>query len=199
MRRSQFFQLALAVFCLLASRHAFSQEAPVDPSDGEADREQIKEIFAWETSKPTVTDFDWVQLVSGEWLKGEIKAMFKETLEFDSDKLDLLTLDWEDVKYAETHIPGRAFIEGHGRVIGYLEITKTKVIVTSGEEVQEFDRSRLVSFITGGEEESDFWSAKFTLGLIVRSGNTDQVDYNAKANIKRQTSFSLARTVSAKP
>ena len=137
-----------------------------------------------------MVNFDWVQLVSGEWLKGEIKAMFKEKLEFDSDKLDLLTLDWEDVSYVETHIPGRAFIEGHGRVIGFLEIDRTRVIVTSGDDVREYDRSQLVSFITGGEQESDFWSAKLTLGLNIRSGNTDQVDYSAKANIKRQTSFS---------
>jgi putative salt-induced outer membrane protein YdiY len=150
----------------------------------------MKETFTWETSKPTAVNFDWIQLVSGEWLKGEIKGMFKDKLEFDSDKLDLLTLDWEDVRYAESHIPGRAFIEGHGRVYGYLEINKTRVIVTNGDDVKKFDRSQLVSFITGGEEESDFWSAKLSLGLIVRSGNTDQVDYNAKANVKRQTSFS---------
>ena len=174
---------------MLALGNTLAQDEPVDLNDTEAE-EQVKEIFKWETSRPTVTDFDWIQLVSGEWLKGEVKAMFKEKLEFDSDKLDLLTLDWEDIRYVETHIPGRAFIEGHGRVIGFLEINKTTVIVTNGDDVQEFDRSQLVSFITGGEEEADFWSAKLTLGLNIRSGNTDQVDYTAKANIKRQTSFS---------
>ena len=191
MRRSQsFLQLAVALFGLLALGSTFAQEVPVDLTEGGALNDQIKESFKWETSRPTVTDFDWIQLVSGEWLKGEVKGMYKEKLEFDSDKLDLLTLDWEDVKYVETHIPGRALIEGHGRVIGFLEITKTTVIVTNGDDVQEFDRSQLVSFITGGEEESDFWSAKLTLGLIVRSGNSDQIDYSAKASIKRQTSFS---------
>jgi putative salt-induced outer membrane protein YdiY len=101
-----------------------------------------------------------------------------------------LTLDWEDVKHVETHIPGSAHIEDHGRVYGFFEINQKKIIVTNGDDVKEYDRSRLVSFITGGEEEMDYWSAKITLGLIVRSGNTDQVDYNAKANIRRQTSFS---------
>ena len=175
---------------MLAIDHISAQEVPINIPIEDADKELLKETFKWETSKPTVTDFDWIQLVSGEWLKGEIKSMFKEKLEFDSDKLDLLTLDWEDVKYLETHIPGRAFIEGHGRVVGYLEINQSEVIVTSGDTVQVFDRSELVSFITGGEEELDFWSAKLTLGLNVRSGNTDQIDYTAKANIKRQTSFS---------
>ena len=170
--------------------YAQAQEELINVPAEESEKEYMERTFKWETSKPTVIDFDWVQLVSGEWLKGEIKGMFKDKLEFDSDKLDLLTLDWEDVNYVESHIPGRAFIEGRGRVYGYLEINKTRVIVTNGDDVKEFDRSQLVSFITGGEEESDFWSAKLSLGLIVRSGNTDQIDYTAKANIKRQTSFS---------
>lgn len=179
-----------AICCLLVIGSVHAQESIIDVIAEEADREYIEETFKWETSKPTAIDFDWIQLVSREWLKGEIKGMFKDELEFDSDKLDLLTLDWEDVKYVETHIPGRAFIEGHGRVYGFLEINETRVIVTNGDDTKQFDRSQLVSFITGGEEESDFWSAKLTLGLIVRSGNTDQIDYTAKANIKRQTSFS---------
>lgn len=190
MHKSAFLQLALACCCLLALGHAHAQEEEINVPVEEADKDYIKETFTWETSKPSAVNFDWIQLVSGEWLKGEIKGMFKDKLEFDSDKLDLLTLDWEDVRYVESHIPGRAFIEGRGRVYGYLEINKTRVIVTNGDDIEEFERSRLVSFITGGEEESDFWSAKVSLGLIVRSGNTDQIDYTAKANVKRQTSFS---------
>ncbi len=150
----------------------------------------MEETFQWENSRPTVIDFDWVQLVSGEWLKGEIKYLFKDKLEFDSDKLGLLSLDWEDVKYVETHIPGHARIEGYGRVYGFLEIDNEKVIVTFRDDIQKFDRKRLVSFITGGEEEMDYWSGKITLSLNVRSGNTDQVDYNTKAEVRRQTSFS---------
>ena len=168
---------------------AYAQDAPIDVLSDEADKEYIKDTFRWETSTPTVIDFDWVQLVSGEWLKGEIKGLYQNSLEFDSDKLDLLSLDWEDVKYVETHIPGSAYIEGHGTVYGFFEINKNKIIVTNGDDVKEYDRSQLVSFITGGEEELDYWSASVTFGLIVRSGNTDQIDYNAKFNVKRQTSF----------
>ncbi len=186
----KFLNPAIACCCLLVIAHSHAQESYIDVPTEKFDREYIEQTFKWETSKPTVIDFDWIQLVSGEWLKGEIKGMYKEKLEFDSDKLDLLTLDWEDVRYVESHIPGRVFIEGHGRVNGFIEINQAKVTITNGDDIKEFDRSQLVSFITGGEGELDFWSAKLTLGLIVRSGNTDQIDYNAKANIKRQTSFS---------
>jgi len=192
MRSNTCLQIIFTCCCLLVVVSTQAQEAPTDTADTtEESWEKLdKDVFRWETSTPTATDFDWIQLVSGEWLKGEIKGLYKDSLEFDSDKLDLLTLDWEDIKYVETHIPGSAFIEGHGTVYGYFEINKTRIIVTNGGETKEYDRSRLVSFITGGEEELDYWSAKLTLGLIVRSGNTDQVDYNAKANIKRQTAFS---------
>ena len=166
----------------------FAEQTVDTPPDPE--KAFSKEVFSWENSTPTATDFDWVQLTSGEWLKGEIKSLFKDTLEFDSDILDLLQLDWSDVKYLVTHIPGKANIEGHGTVYGYFEIRDNKLIVSNGGEQQEFARSRLVSFITGGEKELDYWSAKITLGLNLRSGNTDQADYNSKANIKRQTSFS---------
>lgn len=190
MYTERFLRPAIACSCLLIFNGSTHAQETINVPTEEANKEYIEKTFQWETSKPTVLDFDWVQLVSGEWLKGEIKGLYKDSLEFDSDKLDLLTLDWEDVRYVETHIPGSANIEGIGTVYGFFEINQNNIIVTNGDDVKEYDRSSLVSFITGGEEESDYWSAKITLGLIVRSGNTDQVDYNAKANVKRQTSFS---------
>lgn len=166
-----------------------SAEQAVDkPPDPE--KSFSRESFSWEKSTPSATDFDWVQLTSGEWLKGEIKGFYKDTLEFDSDILDMLELDWSDVKYLVTHIAGKAYIEGHGTVYGYFEMRGNKFFVSNGGEQQEFARSQLVSFITGGENELDYWSAKITLGLNLRSGNTEQVDYNSKVNLKRQTSFS---------
>ncbi|MBW1907657.1 MAG: hypothetical protein JRJ24_20675, partial [Deltaproteobacteria bacterium] len=41
--------------------------------------------------------YDWLRLTSGEWLKGELKRMREDEVEFDSDKLDLLEFDWEKV------------------------------------------------------------------------------------------------------
>ena len=47
---------------------------------------------------PMPDKFDWVQLKSGEWLKGEIKVLYEESLEFDSEELELLKLDFADIK-----------------------------------------------------------------------------------------------------
>ncbi len=187
-----FLQLSFACYCLLVMVNAQSQEASTETADTTENSPEAldKDVFRWETSTPTATDFDWVRLVSGEWLKGKIKGMYDDSLEFDSDKLDLLTLDWEDVSYVETHIPGSAYIEDHGRVYGYFTIDQNTITVTNGDDAEQYDRSKLVTFITGGEHESDYWSAKITLGLTVAAGNNDQITYNASANIQRKTSFS---------
>ena len=139
---------------------------------------------------PAAKEFDWVQLTSGEWLKGEIKSMYNDSLEFDSDKLDLLEIDWEDVKYLKSYRPSNVNIENIEPLTGSLQISGDKVTITSGDDVQEFDRFDLISLTPSGDREADLWSLKFTLGVNVRSGNTNQVDYNSKFNAKRRTARS---------
>ena len=39
----------------------------------------------WEELSPTPKKYDWVQSKSGEWFKGDIKSIYDEKLEFDSD------------------------------------------------------------------------------------------------------------------
>jgi len=58
------------------------------------------EIEDWQ---PKATQYDWVQLTSDEWLKGKIHAMYDDELEFDSEKLNLLNIDWDDVKSLQSH------------------------------------------------------------------------------------------------
>jgi len=139
---------------------------------------------------PAAKEFDWVQLTSGEWLKGEIKSMYSESLEFDSDKLDLLSIDWDDVKYLKSYRPSSVNLEHREPVTGSLQISDDKVTITAGDEVQEFDRIELISLTPAGDRELDLWAVKFTLGLNVKSGNTDQADYTSKLSAKRRTAKS---------
>ncbi len=139
---------------------------------------------------PAAKEFDWVQLTSGEWLKGEIKSMYNDSLEFDSDKLDMQNIDWEDVKYLKSYRPSNVNIEGIEPLTGSLQISGDKVTVTNGDEAQVFDRINLISLAPSGEREADLWAIKFSFGLNARSGNTDQVDFNSKFNAKRRTARS---------
>ena len=137
---------------------------------------------------PSAEKFDWVQLTSNEWLKGEIKGMYKDSLEFDSDKLDLLNIDWDDVKILRSHRVNNINIEGVGATSGVLEVTGDSLEIVNDYENQSYDRSKLISFAPGGKRERDLWAIKATLSLDLRQGNTDQVDYTAKVNIKRRGS-----------
>ena len=149
---------------------------------GEPAKEKPK---AW---VPSAIDFDWVQLTSNEWLKGEIKGMYRDSLEFDSDKLDLLHIDWEDVKVLRGYKVSNVNIEEIGAVHGVLEITGDSVQVINDYGTEEYERSHLISFAPGGDLERDLWSIKVTLGLDIKQGNTDQLDYTAKVNLKRRAS-----------
>ena len=145
----------------------------------------VEKAKAW---IPSAIDYDWVQLTSNEWLKGEIKAMYQDSLEFDSDKLNLLDIDWKDVKILRSYKNSSVNIDGYGATHGILEVTNQTVQIINDYETLTFDRSQLISFAPGGEAEIDMWSIKATLSLDVKQGNTDQIDYTAKVSVKRRAS-----------
>ncbi len=119
---------------------------------------------------PRDKKFDWIQLKSGEWLKGELKAFYNFVLQFDSDKLDLLKFDWEDIKQIRSAGLLRIRLEridGNGRpfiLIGTLVLVDDKATITVGNKVRKFDREQIVSMAKGAEREIDLWSGKISLG-----------------------------------
>ena len=52
---------------------------------------------AWQPTEPTPGERDWIKMTSGEWLWGDIKGLRDDDFEFDSEELDLLKLDFDDV------------------------------------------------------------------------------------------------------
>lgn len=152
----------------------------------------------WGPSTPLPVKFDWIQLKSDEWLKGEFIALYDENLEFDSDELDLLELDWADVKQVRTsQIMDVGFLhkgEAHdvgflhnGKATGKLWIEGDKVRVINDEEVRELERFQIVTITTGAQSEFKKWAGKVSIGLTVQQGNTDQIDVNNQMNFKRRT------------
>jgi hypothetical protein len=141
---------------------------------------------SWQPRPPMPYDYDWIQLTSGEWLKGEFIAMYQETLEFDSDKLDLLKLDWDDVR--EVRSAGTMQV-GFGRTlmaVGQIYIDGDTLRVLGDKEL-EFPRSQIVTITAGEPREINFWSFKASLGANVRRGNTEQIETTGQLNIIRRT------------
>jgi putative salt-induced outer membrane protein YdiY len=141
----------------------------------------------WGPITPLPVKYDWIQLKSDEWLKGEFIALYDENLEFDSDELDLLELDWADVKQVRTSQVMDVGLPRHVSATGRLWIEGDRVRVIGDGEVREFKRSQIVSITSGAKSEFKKWSGKVSIGLTVQQGNTDQVDVNNRMNLKRRT------------
>ena len=77
------------------TKDAEESQAIIEQTEAVPENGSNKTTQSW---IPSAVKYDWVQLTSNEWLKGEIKGMYDDSLEFDSDKLDLLNIDWDDVK-----------------------------------------------------------------------------------------------------
>jgi hypothetical protein len=166
---------------------AAQQNDPAVESESVSKDETVQKK-PWEPPPPPPDEFDWIQLESGEWLKGELKVLYEKKLEFDSDELDLLTIDWEDVKQVRGAKIFSVRFVGPITVEGLLQVTEDKVYVTVGEERREFDRDQLMTIAPGEPKEINYWSAKVSLGLNISRGNVEQLQYSAIANIKRRTS-----------
>ena len=165
--------------------------------------EANEDTAAWIAKEAVPKKFDWIQLTSGEWLKGDLKVLYNDSLDFDSKKLDLLTFDWKDIQQIRCHAPQSLLIQPSGpaaegtdrsswtrTVVGILQVKGEKVFVDTGEETLEFDRSALISIASGERKELDYWSAKLTLSLDVMQGNTDQINYGTYVNAMRRTTYS---------
>jgi hypothetical protein len=164
----------------------------------QADEQETKDLSeketnenqAWLPPTPKPENYDWIQLKSGEWLKGELKVLYDKKLEFDSKELKLLEFDFEDIKQILGHSIFSVRFEGPFTVIGYIKVTETKVYITLGEDKQEYDREKLIAIAYGEAKESNYWSGKISIGLDLTSGNTDQTQYSAQGRVMRRTSAS---------
>lgn len=154
----------------------------------------VKEVDPWEAFVPPAdSKFDWIQLTSGEWLKGEFKVLYDYEVEFDSDEMDLQTFDIEDVKRMRTRSMKTIFIQGEGGrrdtevLRGMLEIKEDEVVLRRAEHEVVIPRSRVISIAGGRQKERDNWSGMVSLGINARGGNTETTDTTVMANIKRRT------------
>ena len=152
-----------------------------------AESADVESGQSWEAPQPDPDGYDWVQLTSKEWLKGNLEGLYGNKLEFDSDKLEYLEFEWEDVtKVLGNHIFDVRF-DGEITGSGYLTVTEEQVIISNGDKKQEFDRDKLITITPGYSKRIDLWKTRIGFGLNISKGNTDQIQYNMKANFKRRT------------
>lgn len=149
-------------------------------------------VESWDAFVPPAdSKFDWIQLDSGEWLKGDLKGMYNESLEFDSDKMDLQEFDFDDVIRMRTRNAQRVLMQKKGDeekiYTGMLQMHKDKVELLQGDRTMEFPRDEVVAIAQKTERERDNWSGNLSIGMNARGGNSDTIDAYVSGSLKRQT------------
>jgi putative salt-induced outer membrane protein YdiY len=144
----------------------------------------------WHPPEPIASEKDWVQLSSGEWLRGTIDLFRDLKLEFDSDDLDDLTIDWEDVAaFRSPRLLTFAFT-GDRVATGTSSMRDGVIRISAKGGIEEFPRTELLSIIEGKPKEINYWSARASIGYTARAGNTDQQDLSTLVRIKREATRS---------
>ncbi len=129
---------------------------------------------------------DWIQLKSGEWLRGRLNYIQQRKVEFDSDEMDELSLDLKDVWQVYPANPLFTKFDGRGQIFGTVVISNAVVRVFGPEQVT-LPRDQLTGITPGGNREFDFWSGSLSLGLSLQSGNTRQATLTTSAEVARRT------------
>jgi putative salt-induced outer membrane protein YdiY len=141
---------------------------------------------AW--TPPKSTDWDWLHLNSGEWLKGEIKFLRDRKISFDSDELDDLSIDLADCQ--AVYMNRLSFLRTasgdtpQGR--GILRDDLLEFETVNGRSLK-IKRSDIVSIVPGGERELDYWSFELGADYSMKEGNTEQVDLSGRLGMYRRT------------
>jgi hypothetical protein len=137
--------------------------------------------------------YDWLKLSSEEWLKGDILSMYDDELDFDSKKLDLQIIDWDDV--VELRSKDKLSIRMLDGTIaeGYVVVKDGKLSLVNNNVAKNYNLSDLLSITASSKREIDLWDGYLNLGANFRRGNTVQFDYTIGAGVQRRSSNSRLR------
>lgn len=145
----------------------------------------------WSPPTPVFSQqFDWLQLRSGEWLRGDIISMYEDELEFDSDEFNTIFFDWQDVAELRSRFDQQIrFANGEVKQ-GFLIVKDEHLIIISDGSEQHYPLSELLSITSSSDDRTELWDGKLSLGFDVNVGNVNQLDYIASARLQRRTPFS---------
>ena len=139
---------------------------------------------------PPQGEFSWIRLDSGEWLKGELVALYDDRLVFDSDHFGNLYIDLDDVEAVHGQGIFTVSLDDGRAVSGKLDIRNQDVRIVMEGSSFDFSREELVSITQSAERERDRWTGNVDVGMNLREGNTEFSDLNVSARITRRTPIS---------
>jgi hypothetical protein len=142
--------------------------------------------MSWLPPGVGIDGYDWIQLKSGEWLKGHLDYVQDKKVQFESDKLEDLTLKLKDVVQIYPGQPMYVKFDRRDQVYGKVQLSND-VVQVEGPETLRMQRGQLTGITPGGSHEIEFWSGKLTVGLNFQEGNTKQLTMDGSAELARRT------------
>lgn len=136
---------------------------------------------------------DWMQINSGEWLRGEIQGMRDDVFTFDSEELDDQSFDWADI--VSVHSPNvNRYVRNFDDVFaGPADLDMDQVRVQTDEGLVVFPRSELTAIIGGDDTEASKWTAFLGMGFDGNWGASEQITLSANAWVQREDARSRIR------
>ncbi|RKZ12873.1 hypothetical protein DRQ32_02755 [bacterium] len=142
----------------------------------------------WAPSTAGHDGFTWIRLISGEWLKGEIKDLHDEVLTFDSEELNEFEYDWKDVLGLISSSPHTVTTWDGKVVTGFIVARRgsIRILDADGNQIDTIAPDDVKSMIQGRPREANFWSGKLGLSSAIRKGNSEQSDGTIQMNLNRR-------------
>ncbi|QDV10008.1 hypothetical protein Poly30_55690 [Planctomycetes bacterium Poly30] len=183
--------LFLVSLCSLSSCNGVPKVLPALPGFG--DRDAMDSTPAATEAPPRNEgavsldgEADWIELTSGEWLSGKFVRLRRGTVTFDSESLDEQAIPWSDVRRVVSSGQKVVLTEDGRTFEGELTADEDGLWIASSKTVC-LARDEVLSVLAIEGDRRSNWSGKVSLGATYRSGNTDQVDYNALLRATRET------------
>ena len=182
LRRLLTFWAAIAVSGWLFANPVGAQAESADESSAEP-----RWGGPWQPPEPNPSGWDWVRLKSDEWVKGEVVLMRDFDLQFDSDEFGVVKIDWDDVAQILTErVYSFVLQDMETTHIGTMAMRDDRVSVNVGDKIVTFDRSQLLAITPNARRELNLWSARASIGIGLRSGNTEQAEISGTGNLSRE-------------
>jgi len=142
---------------------------------------------AWTPPGVGTDGSDWVQLKSGEWLRGQLKYIQHKDVEFDSDEMDEQTLKLKDVR--KVYTAHRVFTQFEDLPPAYgMVVISNDLVFVNGPEPLALHRDLLMGITPGdGRPGLRNWSGNLNLALNLQSGNKRQTTLTTSAELARRT------------
>jgi len=147
----------------------------------------MAESHANEPHPPSSNEQTWIELTSGETLKGTVTAVYDSALYFDSVHFGDIRIRLSKIRRMQGQGNFEVTTDGRRTLVGTLDVNGDTVTVTTDDEQFEYSRSQLLSVTPSFQRERDRWTGDVRAGLNVRQGNTNIVEGNLATTLTRRT------------